>query len=33
VYHSVREGHVRLSPHFYTTAAELDRALEIVAGA
>lgn len=33
VYHSVREGHVRFSPHFYTTAAELDRALEIVAGA
>jgi cysteine desulfurase/selenocysteine lyase len=33
VYHSVREGHVRLSPHFYTTAAEIDRALEIVAGA
>lgn len=33
VYHSVREGHVRLSPHCYTTSAELDRALEIVAGA
>ena len=33
VYHSVREGHVRISPHFYTSAAELDRALEVVASA
>jgi selenocysteine lyase/cysteine desulfurase len=31
VFHAVREGCIRLSPHFYNTAAELDRALEIIA--
>ena len=31
VFHSVREGCVRLAPHFYTTPAELDRALELIA--
>jgi cysteine desulfurase/selenocysteine lyase len=32
IFHSVREGCVRLSPHFYNTEAELDRALALVAG-
>ena len=31
VFHSVREGCVRLAPHFYNTASELDRALELIA--
>lgn len=31
VFHAVREGCIRLSPHLYNTAAELDRALELVA--
>jgi cysteine desulfurase / selenocysteine lyase len=30
VAHSLREGAVRLSPHFYNTTAEVDRALEIL---
>jgi selenocysteine lyase/cysteine desulfurase len=29
--HSLREGAIRLSPHFYTTAEELDRALHTLA--
>ena len=32
VSHVIREGCVRLAPHFYNTAAELDLALELVAG-
>ena len=31
VSHSVREGCVRLAPHFYNTVEELDRALELLA--
>ncbi len=31
VFHSVREGCVRLAPHFYNTPAELGRALELIA--
>lgn len=31
VFHSVREGCVRLAPHLYNTTAELDRALELIA--
>ena len=31
VFHSVREGCVRLAPHFYNTSDELDRALELIA--
>lgn len=31
VFHSVREGCVRLAPHFYNTTAELDSALELIA--
>ncbi|HVZ47373.1 MAG TPA: aminotransferase class V-fold PLP-dependent enzyme [Gemmatimonadaceae bacterium] len=30
--HSVREGCLRLAPHFYNTAAEVDRALELIQG-
>jgi len=30
--HSVREGCVRLAPHFYNTVEELDRALELLSG-
>jgi selenocysteine lyase/cysteine desulfurase len=30
VAHSLREGAIRLSPHFYNTVEELDRALEII---
>jgi selenocysteine lyase/cysteine desulfurase len=30
VRHSLREGAIRLSPHFYTTAEELDRALALL---
>src|SRR5262249_44743607 len=30
VSHSLREGAIRLSPHFYNTVDELDRALEII---
>ncbi len=32
VSHSLREGAVRLAPHFYTTAEEVERALHILAG-
>lgn len=32
VAHTVREGCVRLSPHFYNTAEELDSALTLIAG-
>ena len=32
VAHSVREGCVRLSPHFYTTTGEFDRALGLLVG-
>ena len=32
VAHSVREGCVRLAPHFYNTTAELDLALGLIAG-
>jgi selenocysteine lyase/cysteine desulfurase len=32
VAHSLREGAIRLSPHFYNTVAEVDRALEVIAG-
>jgi selenocysteine lyase/cysteine desulfurase len=31
VAHSLREGAIRLSPHFYNTIDEIDRALEIIA--
>jgi selenocysteine lyase/cysteine desulfurase len=31
IFHSVREGCVRLAAHFYNTAEELDRALELLA--
>lgn len=31
IFHAVREGAVRIAPHFYNTEAELDRALELVA--
>jgi len=31
VIHSLREGAIRLSPHFYTTFEEIDRALEVLA--
>jgi selenocysteine lyase/cysteine desulfurase len=30
VVHSLREGMIRLSPHFYNTDAEVDRALEVL---
>ena len=33
VFHAVREGCIRLSPHFYNTTDELDRALEVLARA
>jgi selenocysteine lyase/cysteine desulfurase len=32
VIHSLREGAIRLSPHFYNTADEIDRALALLAG-
>lgn len=32
VSHSVREGCIRLAPHFYNTIAEIDRVLELLAG-
>jgi selenocysteine lyase/cysteine desulfurase len=32
IWHAVREGCIRLAPHFYNTRDEVDRALEIVAG-
>jgi len=32
VSHSVREGCIRLAPHFYNTTAEMDRVLELLAG-
>ena len=32
VIHSVREGAIRLAPHFYNTDAEIDRALDALAG-
>jgi cysteine desulfurase / selenocysteine lyase len=32
VIHSLREGAIRLSPHFYNTNEEIDRALEILSG-
>jgi selenocysteine lyase/cysteine desulfurase len=32
VAHSLREGAIRLSPHCYNTADELDRALDVLAG-
>ena len=31
VIHSLREGAIRLSPHFYNTEAEVDRAIEVLA--
>ncbi|MEP7347431.1 MAG: aminotransferase class V-fold PLP-dependent enzyme [Gemmatimonadaceae bacterium] len=31
VAHSLREGAIRLSPHFYTTEEEVDRALQLIA--
>jgi selenocysteine lyase/cysteine desulfurase len=30
VAHSLREGAIRLSPHFYNTHAEVERVLEIL---
>jgi selenocysteine lyase/cysteine desulfurase len=30
--HSLREGAIRLSPYFYTTEAEVDQALAVIAG-
>lgn len=30
IYHAVREGCVRIAPHFYNTEAEIDRALAII---
>jgi cysteine desulfurase/selenocysteine lyase len=33
VVHSLREGAIRLSPHFYVTEEEIDRALGVLAGA
>lgn len=33
VAHSLREGSIRLSPHFYNTDAEVDRALELLGSA
>ena len=32
VIHSVREGAIRLAPHFYNTDAEIDRAMDALAG-
>lgn len=32
VVHSLREGTIRLAPHFYTTAEAVERALEVMAG-
>jgi selenocysteine lyase/cysteine desulfurase len=32
VYHSFREGAIRLAPHCYNTAEEVDRALELLVG-
>ena len=32
VAHSVREGCVRLAPHFYNTMEEMDRVLALLAG-
>ena len=32
VTHSVREGCIRLAPHFYNTMAELDQVLELLPG-
>jgi len=32
VFHAVREGCVRLAPHLYNTAAEVELALRLVAG-
>ena len=32
VIHSLREGAIRLSPHFYNTEEEIDRALHLLAG-
>lgn len=32
VVHSLREGGIRLAPHFYTTDEEVDRALEVMEG-
>lgn len=32
VAHAVREGNIRISPHFYNTADEVDRALALLAG-
>jgi selenocysteine lyase/cysteine desulfurase len=29
--HSLREGAIRLSPHFYNTADEIERTLEVIA--
>jgi selenocysteine lyase/cysteine desulfurase len=31
VFHSVREGCIRLAPHFYNTIEEMDRVLELLA--
>lgn len=33
VFHSVREGCIRLAPHCYNTAAEMDRAMGLIGGA
>jgi selenocysteine lyase/cysteine desulfurase len=33
VAHSLREGSIRLSPHFYNTSAEVTRALTVLEGA
>lgn len=33
IFHAVREGCVRIAPHFYNTESEVDRALAIIAGA
>jgi selenocysteine lyase/cysteine desulfurase len=30
VSHSLREGSIRLSPHFYNTTAEIDAALSLI---
>lgn len=30
VIHSLREGAIRLAPHFYTTAEEIDRAVRLL---
>jgi selenocysteine lyase/cysteine desulfurase len=33
IYHSLREGAIRLSPHCFNTRGEMRRALEVLEGA